>query len=462
MSASAKLLVIPLSCSDSANNVLLERFRCPERYLDLASAGVFSPESGYFRFGAGTICYGQAAICTPTPAAVGDLFDVSRYAVRCGGNLTLPFQPEQIVDNLRYERYVPTGSPHLSEILRTLYYRLRPALGVPVRKHLQKAALKFRPHASFPSWPLDTTVDDLLERLLVLSLEGRTGRRIPFIWFWPDGASACGMVTHDVETRKGVELTPRLMDLDDEFGIKASFQVIPEKQYQVREKYLRLIRDRGFDLNVQDLTHDGNLFRDREEFVRRARSINRYLHAWDTRGFRAGRMYRNVDWYDMLDISFDMSVPTVAELEPQPGGCCTVFPYFVRDVLELPLTTTQDYSLLHIRGDYSTQLWDTQLKLILAKNGLASFIIHPDYILENHALPIYRKFLAQLAEVQHTQNLWIAQAKEVDRWWRERSQMRLVRRGERWIIEGPGRERARVAYAFLVDGELRYAVERWP
>ena len=52
-----------------------------------------------------------------------------------------------------------------------------------------------------------------------------------------------------------------------------------------------------------------------------------------------------------------MSVPNVAHLEPQRGGCCTVMPYFVGDVLELPLTTIQDYSLFHILGDYSTTLW---------------------------------------------------------------------------------------------------------
>ena len=75
-------------------------------------------------------------------------------------------------------------------------------------------------------------------------------------------------------------------------------------------------------------------------------------------------MYREQEWFDAFDFSFDMSVPNVAHLEPQRGGCCTVMPYFIGDVLELPLTTTQDYSLFHILGDYSTTLWKRQIRLI--------------------------------------------------------------------------------------------------
>ena len=64
-----------------------------------------------------------------------------------------------------------------------------------------------------------------------------------------------------------------------------------------------------------------------------------------------------------------MSVPNVAHLEPQRGGCCTVMPYFIGDILELPLTTTQDYSLFHILGDYSIALWKQQIELILGSTA---------------------------------------------------------------------------------------------
>ncbi len=80
-------------------------------------------------------------------------------------------------------------------------------------------------------------------------------------------------------------------------------------------------------------------------------------------------MYRDQEWFDALEFSYDMSVPNVAHLEPQRGGCCTVMPYFVGDILELPLTTIQDYSLFHILGDYSIDLWKEQIDLILRRTG---------------------------------------------------------------------------------------------
>jgi hypothetical protein len=48
---------------------------------------------------------------------------------------------------------------------------------------------------------------------------------------------------------------------------------------------------------------------------------------------------------------------------------------------------------------------------------------------------------------------------EVDRWWRQRSEMRLVKQENGWRIEGNGKERARIAYATLCDDRLTYSVE---
>jgi hypothetical protein len=65
---------------------------------------------------------------------------------------------------------------------------------------------------------------------------------------------------------------------------------------------------------------------------------------------------------------------------------------------------------------------------------------------------VYESLLDYLREMTMEQQIWATLPGEVDRWWRVRSQMRLVRRGEDWEIEGPERERARVAYA-VIDGD---------
>src|SRR5262249_44518482 len=145
--------------------------------------------------------------------------------------------------------------------------------------------------------------------------------------FWPHGARACMTMTHDVETVTGRDFCQHLMDLDDTFGIKASFQVVPEGRYAVPSGFLASIRNRGFEVAIQDLNHDGRLYDDRKEFLRRAKKINEYAQKYGAKGFRAAVLYRRPEWYSALNFSYDMSIPNVAHLDPQPGGCCTVMPY---------------------------------------------------------------------------------------------------------------------------------------
>ncbi len=263
-------------------------------------------------------------------------------------------------------------------------------------------------------------------------------------------------MTHDVETRAGRDFTGELMDLDDSYGIKASFQVIPERRYDVPDDYLSFVRNRGFEVNVHDLYHDGHLYQTRDNFVERAGKINEYARKFGASGFRAGVMYRNLDWYSEYKFSYDMSVPTVAHLEPQRGGCCTVFPYFVGDILEIPLTTTQDYSLFQILKDFSIDLWIRELNLIQRRNGLMSFIAHPDYLISHRSRKVYEALLSHLQGLIAREKIWSALPGELDRWWRARRQMSLVQKNGCWEIEGPEAKRARVAFASLEGGRIIY------
>jgi hypothetical protein len=169
-------------------------------------------------------------------------------------------------------------------------------------------------------------------------------------------------------------------------------------------------------------------------------------------------MYRKQDWFGALEFAYDMSVPNAAHLEPQRGGCCTVMPYFNGALLELPLTTAQDYSLFHILNDYSISLWKLQSDLILEKHGLISFITHPDYLTAPRARRVYQKLLAYLRELREERGVWFALPGDVERWWRNRSRMSLVRTGDHWKIEGPDANRARVAFASLDDDEVVYSL----
>lgn len=443
---------------------LVEYYRCPEDFGHFQVQGELSRESGYFQFGANTV-YGRCAGIEPSASISGELHDALADARIEAGKTLLPFDPGQVIDSLRMELYREQdgnegSSTNVDSLVRSLYYFVRPMLSVTVRKQLQKVRLNGWRNFTFPHWPVDRTVDTLLEQLLLLSLKANNVQEVPFIWFWPDGANGCLVMTHDVETAEGRDFSRTLMDINDKFGIKSSFQVVPERRYAVPESYLESIRSRGHEVNVQDLNHDGHLFRERQQFLHRATRINEYGQKYRADGFRSAVLYRKQSWFDALQFSYDMSVPNVAHLDPQHGGCCTVMPYFVGDILELPVTTTQDYSLFHILNEYSLDLWKRQIDLILEKHGLANFIVHPDYIISTRERTVYESLLAYLVRLREERNVWIPTPGDANRWWRQRAGMKLVKNSHGWRIEGEGRERAQIAYASEHDGHLTYSFER--
>ena len=442
------------------NSAFVDYYRCPPTFVDLQLDGGLSEDSGYFLFGPGAVCYGRTASGWRSDHVNGSLWDARAAQA---GRGALPFDLTEVIDNLRCERYFTdaqtTQNSSAKAALKKAYYLLRPLLGVAVRKHLQKIYLKDWESLRFPHWPVDFSVEHLLERALALLLGSGRAASMPFIWFWPEGRLGSVMMTHDVETAAGRDFCERLMDLNDSFGVKSAFQIVPEKRYSVPRAFLNNIQKRGFEVNVHGLDHDGNLFGDRKRFLQQAERINRHAREYGALGFRSPVLYRNVDWFEALDFSYDMSIPNVAHLDPQRGGCCTVMPYFINDMLELPLTTTQDYSLFNVLDDYSIALWQKQIGLILERYGLLSFIVHPDYIIAEKNRAVYAALLQHLTDLALQKNLWLALPQEINAWWRQRRQLKLVRQEGRWQIEGPGSARARVAHAMLVEGRIEYKID---
>ena len=438
-----------------------EYYRCPVGLIDVETVGSPSGDAGYFTFDE-SVCYGRPTSVSPTRYFGEESPDVSQAVEGAGTTVRLPFELSEVLANLRYERYRRGPDSSLERVMRAsvwrrIYYFLRPALSVGVRKHIQRSRLAGWQDIAFPRWPVDLTVENVMASTLAIALRQGELDRIPFIWFWPNGSPGCVMMTHDVERAAGRDFAEQLMDMDDAFGIKSAFQLVPASGGSSDALWER-IRSRGFEANLHDLNHDGKLFANKPEFLRRVAEINRYASERQCDGFRSGAMYREQSWFDAFEFSYDMSVPNVAHLEPQRGGCCTVMPYFVGDILELPLTTTQDYSLFHILGQYSTALWKQQMDLILSKNGLISFIVHPDYLRETRARKVYRDLLGHLAERRAAQDLWVALPGEVNRWWRNRQAMTLVNHGDSWDIVGTDSDRARVAYATLEDERLVFTL----
>jgi hypothetical protein len=446
-----------------AHRAFLDHTKCPPSILERMTCSPGSGPKGFFRLD-GLRLYGRINGGSPSLGPGENLPSIDALISRGEASVALPFDPTEIIDNLRFERYVGSADAGVSysadskSISRRIYYALRPLFPVKVRRILQRAALQDWSKISFPTWPVDTTVDDFIDRLWILALEASGEEQIPFIWYWPQAFQSCAIMTHDVETGAGQEFCHTLLKLEQEYGIKSSFELVPEVRYELSQSVVNAIRQAGSEICVHGLNHDGRLFSSEALFRSRAEAINRYGRTWEAKGFRSPVMYRNLDWYDAFDFSYDMSVPNVAHVDPQRGGCCTIFPYFIGDIVELPLTTIQDYPLYNILRSDPMEMWAQQLELIVAKHGLASFIIHPDYTVERKRQDHYRELLKMLKKYGNEKNVWLALPGEVDTWWRERNSMTLTQERGSWSIRGKGSDRAALAYAKLENGKLTYVL----
>jgi hypothetical protein len=102
----------------------------------------------------------------------------------------------------------------------------------------------------------------------------------------------------------------------------------------------------------------------------------------------------------------DFSAPTWEPVHPSTMsgfGVESVQAFKVDEIVELPLTLTQDHQVINLLGmscREAMKLWIEQAKLIRSVMGDIVLLVHPDYSFSQH-LPEYQELLENLVEV-HT------------------------------------------------------------
>jgi hypothetical protein len=245
---------------------------------------------------------------------------------------------------------------------------------------------------------------------------------------WPQGKKFALVITHDVETRTGLKRCQALAKIDEDMGFRSSFNFVAE-EYPVSGELRNSLCQRGFEVGLHGVTHDGKLYQSRQHFLKNAAKINRYLREWNAVGFRSPSMLHNLEWIHDLDIEYDSSTFDTDPFEPQPDGAGTIFPFIVTDnsghksYVELPYTLPQDFSLFKLIGARDIDIWKKKLDWIASNGGMALMITHPDYIcfdgrpgLCEYPVSYYKSFLKYIKENYEGQ-YWHALPKEMAKYW---------------------------------------------
>lgn len=304
---------------------------------------------------------------------------------------------------------------------KRLYYVLKPVLPRAVTRFLRRlhnpsARARFQ-----LGWPVEARYAHFQWEVMRQLLIATDKHSLSFKHFWPEGHRFAFVLTHDIETAEGQVYVRAVADLEENSGFRSSFNFVPER-YPLDYKLMQELRERGFEIGVHGLKHDGKLFNSHEKFTRRVERINYCLKEFGAVGFRAPLTHRHPEWMQALDIEYDLSFFDTDPYEPIPGGAMSIWPYIIGRFVELPYTLVQDYTLTAVLGETTPRLWLEKVDFIEQYWGMALVNTHPDYLKDNTNWKIYTDFLQAIGK---RRGYWHALPRDVAQWWRTRADASL-------------------------------------
>ena len=307
---------------------------------------------------------------------------------------------------------------HLS-FAKQIYYQVKPFFPQTLAWLLRRWYSNPKRRNFSLQWPAESRYMQFLQDTMrqVSLLSGINP--VEYVNFWPKGQNLCLVLTHDVETAEGQKYIPEVADMEEKLGFRSSFNFIPER-YSIDRGLTADLVQRGFEIGIHGLKHDGKLYLSQKKFRDRCVRINEYLKLHDAVGFRSPLTHRQPEWMQSLAIEYDSSFFDTDPYEPMPGGTMSLLPFFIGQFIELPYTLMQDYTLISFLHNTSPQIWLEKVQFIEQYQGMVLLNSHPDYLQHPPGMDVYTQFLS---EVKQENEIYHTLPREVARWWRYRAQV---------------------------------------
>ena len=312
---------------------------------------------------------------------------------------------------------------------RRAYYQLKPFLPRSLTRFLRQKYDSFKRSEFLLNWPLEERFVKFLWEILRQAILHSNTDRLTLQNFWPSCRRFACVLTHDIEAARGQRFVSKVADLEESLGFRSSFNFVTEL-YTIDKGLVADLRQRGFEVGVHGLKHDGKLFNSRAIFNHRARKINEYFANFGAVGFRSPLTLRHPEWMQSLYIEYDLSFFDTDPFEPMPGGTMSIWPFFLGHFVELPYTLVQDYTLTRVLQESSARIWLEKVNFIEAHRGMALVNSHPDFLENKTTWNVYREFLQNIKE---RDGVWNALPRNVAAWWRARAEGELSTTDENLI-----------------------------
>ena len=224
--------------------------------------------------------------------------------------------------------------------LNKIFYTIKPFIPRSLQIFLRRRMVTYKRKKYSHIWPIDPYA--------VSPPKGWQG--------WPDNKKFALIISHDVDSQEGHDKCYQLMEVEESLGFRSTFNIVPEK-YRVSKSLIEDLKNRGFEVGVHGLNHDGKLFFSQKIFNQRAKRINHYFQKWGSKGFTSPSMLCNLNWMHALKMTHSTSTFDTDPFEPQQNPVGTIFPFWVRNSHEAkkPLESSQSNHSKTLRPSESVQ-----------------------------------------------------------------------------------------------------------
>ncbi len=283
--------------------------------------------------------------------------------------------------------------------IKKIYYKYcRPILPIKLRQILQE---KVRSNVRYN--------DNFIFDELVKYLQNSVSFSDKVTKLFPNDYKNAIVLTHDVETEKGFEFIPKVIELEEKYNFKSSWNIIPHK-YKINNDVLEEIRKKGHEIGIHGYNHDGKLYYSKKIFDKRVPYINEAIEKYHAVGFRSPMVHRNLNWLQQLNILYDASCFDYDPFQPFPGGTGSIWPFMAGKFIELPYTLPQDHIMFYVLKQKNISIWKNKIDWLVYNHGMILALIHPDYLMEKEHFKLYEELLAYLSELKNT---WHCLPKEI-------------------------------------------------
>lgn len=319
------------------------------------------------------------------------------------------------------------------EAISRAYYKVKPLLSRRMQIAIRALVARQKRRLYREVWPIDRAAGSVPSQFVG----------------WPNGKRFSVVLTHDVDTARGVSRTRQLMELELEMGFRSSFNFVAH-DYHLPPELRNLLVEHGFEVGVHGLEHNRSLYDSATAFAEHAKGINSYLKEWGAVGFRSPCVYHNFEWLHGLNISYDASSFDTDPFEPQSDGVKTIFPilqkgdYPAKGYVELPYTLPQDFTLYILFGERNIEIWKKKLAWIAEHGGMALVNTHPDYMcfdgrprFDEYPVGLYRDLLTHI-QGEYRGEYWHLLPHEMATYWNVISGMAELKSGTDTVLPADG------------------------